>query len=223
MAVLSAHSSFAPVYSQNTVGFYTLNLVPGFNLIANQMNNGGNTLNDIMPATTPLPDGANLLKWDAGLQSFQANADLFFVGAGWIDGGTGGPSTTVLAPGEGAFIEVGEACSVVLVGDVPEGTLTRNLVAGQQIISQLTPQQIGLDATAFPANDGDTLLFWNTGRWAGEPTGTYTTGYLFFAGVGWLNINSQAFEDVVPQLGEAMFYNNGGGAATWTRSFDVSP
>jgi hypothetical protein len=195
----------------------------GFNLIANQMNNGDNSINTIMPGTTPLNDGAQLLKWDAGLQAFQVDADIFFAGTGWINLGTGGPSTTVLAPGEGAFVELTDPAQVVLLGDVPEGTLTRNLVAGQQIISQLTPQQLGLDASGFPANDGDTLVFWNTGRWAGERVGDFTAGYLYFVGVGWLNINASAPEDVVPLLGEAMFYNNTGGAATWTRTFDVSP
>lgn len=225
VAVLGATTTFAQVYSQNTVGFYTINLVQGFNLVANQMNNGDNTINTIMPGTTPLPDGASLLRWDAANQTFDPNSDLFFAGTGWINLGTGELSTTVLNPGEGCFLELGSAASIVLVGDVPEGTLNRNLVPGFQIISQLTPQTLGLDASAFPANDGDTLQFWNTGRWVGEPTGGYTQGYLYFAGSGWLSFVSGGFEDVVPQLGEAMFYSRGqaGGNATWTRTFDVSP
>lgn len=218
MAVLGATSTFAQVYSQNTVGFYTINMSAGFNLIANQMNNGDNTLNAIMPGTTPINDGASLLKWfPAPVNAFQADADIFFAGVGWINLATGEASTTVLAPGEGAFLELTDPAQVVMVGDVPEGTLTRSLVTGQQIISQLTPQALGLEASGFPANDSDTLLFWNT---AGS---TYTAGYLYFGGAGWLNLDTSAFEDVVPQLGQAMFYNNVGGASTWTRTFDVSP
>lgn len=222
VAVLGATTTFAQVYSQNTVGFYTINLVQGFNLVANQMNNGDNTINTIMPGTTPLPDGASLLKWNAALQTF-GDSDLFFAGTGWINLGTGELSTTTLNPGEGCFIELQSPASIVLVGDVPEGTLTRNLRNGFQIVSQLTPQALGLDASGFPANDGDTLQFWNTGRWVGEATQSYTQGYLYFAGQGWLSFASGSFEDVVPQLGEAMFYNSSGGDATWTRTFDVSP
>ena len=31
------------------VGFYPVPIEPGFNLIANQLNNGGNTLNEVLP------------------------------------------------------------------------------------------------------------------------------------------------------------------------------
>jgi hypothetical protein len=214
LGIFGAATSMAQVYSQNAVGFYTLNLTTGFNLIANQLDNGDNNINTIIPASAPLPDGSALLTWDAAGQTFNPS-DSFFAGLGWFDAGLN-PATTELTAGMGAFLQVGSDASIVLVGDVPQGTLTQDLVNGFQIISQLTPQSIGLDATGLPAGDGDSILFWDAAAQGYEEALTY------FAGFGWVDSGLNVV-DPTPAIGEAVFYQRGGAADTWTRDFSVNP
>jgi hypothetical protein len=216
LGIAGAATSMAQVYSQNAVGFYTLNLQTGFNLIANQLNNGGNDINTLIPATSALPNGASLLPWDASVQTFAA-ADTFFAGLGWFDDNLE-LSTTVLAPGSGAFLQVGAAADIVLVGEVPQGTLTQSLVPGFQIVSQLTPQSLGLEATGFPAANGDSFLQWD------PAVQSYTEALTYFAGLGWTD-NELNIVDPVMAIGEAGFYERAAGAGpdTWTRDFSVNP
>jgi hypothetical protein len=136
---------------------------------------------------------------------------------GWFDDNLE-LSTTVLAAGSGAFLQVGSPASVVLVGEVPQGSLTQDLVPGFQIISQLTPQAVGLEATGFPAADGDSWLQWDA---AGQ---TYTDALTYFAGLGWVD-DELNIVDPVPAIGEAGFYQRGptAGTDTWTRDFSVNP
>lgn len=223
MGILGTAASMAQVYSQNAVGFYTLNLVDGFNLIANQLNNGDNNINTIMPATAPIPDGSSLLTWNKVTQLFN-DADTFFGGAGWFDVNLN-PSATTLGPGQGAFIQlpVAASASVVLVGDVPQGVnptpLTLAISAGFQIVSQLTPQSLGLEATGFPAGDGDSLLPWDTS----VSPHKYKDALTYFGGTGWVDKDLNIV-DPTPAIGEAYFYQRGlaNGSATWTREFSVN-
>jgi hypothetical protein len=226
IGLMGSAVGFAQVYSQNAVGYYTLNLSGGFNLVANQLNNGDNNLNTIMPATTPLPDGTTALTWPPGGSTFNAVSDTFFAGFGWFDPDLN-PSTTTLSPGQGAFLQCASAADIVLVGDVPQGTgpdaLTQDLVPGFQIVSQLTPQAVGVDATGFPAADGDSIQFWNPALGA---SGAYDPArtYAYFAGFGWVDEDLNIV-DPVPAIGEAFFYerSGAGGNATWTREFSVNP
>jgi hypothetical protein len=227
IGIFGATSLTAQVYSQNSVGFYTLNLVPGFNLIANQLNNGDNVLDTIIPATSPLPDGSFLLPWDVPGQTFGAPS-TFFATIGWYeDDGAGGiiPSTYQLNAGTGAFLNVNAATDIVLVGEVPQGALTQDLTAGGfQIVSQLTPQSIGFEATGFPAGDGDFILFWNPSPPGYQPPITYFQGIGWFDDNGWYT-GTVGIVDPAPAIGQAVFYNRGAasGPATWTRDFSVNP
>lgn len=221
VAVLGAVASHAQVYSQNTVGFYTVDLVQGFNLIANQFNNGDNGLNTVIPGTAPVPADASLVVWDSGLQTFSA-ADAFIPDFGWYDENFE-PSTKVLNPGSGAFIQmpVGTSASLVMVGDVPEGDLSLDLVEGFQIVSQLTPQVLGFTASGFPAREADSLLFWDAA--AQTYPSASTLSFIEAAGV-WADQDFNVV-DPSPAIGEAVFYQRavGNGTAQWQRTFDVSP
>jgi hypothetical protein len=105
-----------------------------------------------------------------------------------------------------------------MVGEVPQGNLDLDLVSNFQIVSQLTPQELGIDATGFPAGDGDTALFWDTGLQ------TYTEAVTYFGGAGWFDTGLMP-ADPVPAIGESFFYNRApaNGGATWTRTFSVNP
>lgn len=221
IAVLGSVASYAQVYSQNTVGFYTINLVPGFNLIANQFNNGDNALNTVIPGTAPIPEAASFLLWNAALQTFSPG-DSFYPDYGWYDKDFL-PSTKIVEPGSGAFLQmpVGTTAALVMVGDVPEGDLTLDLVEGFQIVSQLTPQVLGFTVSGFPAREGDSLLFWDSAVQTYPPARILT--YYEEAGV-WATSDFTVV-DPTPAIGEAVFYQRsvGSGTATWTRTFNVSP
>jgi hypothetical protein len=158
------------------------------------------------------------LTWNAGTQRFN-DADAWFAGYGWFDADLN-PSATVLEAGGGAFIQMppGQTTQVVLVGEVPQGTLTADVVPGFQIISQLTPQSIGLETTGFPAVDGDSLLFWD------PAAQKYEDALAYFAGYGWVDADLNIV-DPTAAIGEAMFYQRspGGGSAQWSRDFSVNP
>lgn len=67
-------AAHAQVYSSNIVGYIIQDLLPGNNLIANQLGNGDNTLNTIFNAASTLnkaiPEGTTFTKWDASLVQF---------------------------------------------------------------------------------------------------------------------------------------------------------
>lgn len=218
-SVVAAISTNAQVYSQNAVGYYTLDLGPEFTMIANQLNNGDNVLDTILPAG--VPDGTRILKWDNAAQMF-AQPDTFFNGVGWLDA-LFAPSTTTLVPGEGAFISLppGTSASVTMVGEVPQGDFTAPVEQNFQILSQLTPQALAVDAVGneLPAGDGDIILFWDPVAQAYAQPMTY-----FAALSGWLD---SLFAPVspTPAIGEAFFLNRApaNGTDTWQRTFSVNP
>jgi hypothetical protein len=223
-AALSAaaiSSSTAQVFSRNSVGYYRLDLRVGFNLIANQFNNGANDVSTVFPV---VPDGTSLLVWNSasaasGGQRF-LDAELFIGGLGWINSGSGEPSTAVIAPGGGCFINTPSATTITVLGEVPEGTLTVGIPALFSIVSQPTPQALAIDDAGdeLPAVDGDSLLFFNSDA---TPQG-YFGAILFIGGLGWLDSESGNPVSPTPAVGQAFFYNHFGTAnLSWTRTFEV--
>jgi hypothetical protein len=238
IAVMGSVASYAQVYSQNTVGFYTINLVQKFNLIANQfMGNPDNNINTVIPATAPVPSDTIVLLWDSSLNTF-GPSDTFIQGFGWYDltdPDNPVPSTKELNPGDGAFLQLplGTSADLVMVGDVPEGDPLPNpktLVPGFQLVSQLTPQRLGFNsspADALPAGADDVILFWDkaTQQYGApaRPNLTYSADALV-----WYYLDAQqnpVIVDPTPEIGEAVFYQRAlsNPSVTWNRSFDVSP
>lgn len=225
-------SSTAQVYSQNAVGYYTLNLRLGFNLVANQFINGDNSISTVFPV---VPDGSEALTWNsapAASGGQQFNSPILFVSAlgGWIQFDQDGnpvPATAVVSPGGGVFLNVPEATTITLVGEVPEtdnGTFPAVTVpAAFGLISQGTPQSLAVNSAgdALPANDGDNILFWNPDA---NPQ-AYRDPLLYIGALGgWLQFDTEGNPVPVnptPAVGEAFFYNNGGSEISWTRTFNV--
>lgn len=75
---------------------YTITIQPGLNLIANQLDHGSNTLNEIMPS---VPNGCVLYKYDNTSGAY--HIDSFF--DVWLELSSDG--VTTLKPGEGAFLQ----------------------------------------------------------------------------------------------------------------------
>jgi hypothetical protein len=206
----------AQVFSQNAVGYYNKDLVLGFNLLANQFNNGGNDISTVIPTA---PDGTIVLTWDETNQRFR-DGDVYFDPDGWFDIGSGDPSTTVLAPGEAFFVNSTAAATLTFVGEVPEGdTLTVNMPPGFSFKSQPTPQELAVDSAgdAIPPNDGDIILFYISG------SQSYNDGFVYFTADGaWFDIGSGDVANPTPEVGQGFVYNNAGAIVNWTRSFHVN-
>src|SRR5262245_53142423 len=87
---------------------YTITVPTGFTLIANHLEHGSNTLNEVLPN---VPDGTVLLKW--ACTNFNTNAPFTYSNSlgGWI------PSGGTLVPGEGIGISnSGPAFNVTFTG-----------------------------------------------------------------------------------------------------------
>lgn len=107
------------------------------NFIANQLDNGGNTLDEVLPV---VPDGTQLYKYDPCLKTYTDPA-TFVAGFGWVQGEA--LSTMTLAPGEGAFIlQPGPSpYQVILTGTRRcARSLPICLVPGLQVVSDQLPE-----------------------------------------------------------------------------------
>ncbi|PWU21672.1 MAG: hypothetical protein C5B50_01135, partial [Verrucomicrobia bacterium] len=145
---------------------YTIAIHTGKNLIANQLNQGGNTLNEIMPA---VPNGTVLSKYvnSAGVW-VQAT---FSSGSGWA------PGNLSLSPGEGAFLASPTNFNLVLTG-TPQTTVSPVSIPNN--VAYLLSRQTNdvahyKDITGFDPIAGAKLY-----RWTNSSYSVYT-----FDGTSW--------------------------------------
>ncbi len=153
--------------SSNVVGYVQVTVpAGGQSLIANPLNNLGNDLNTLLL----LPDTAQyetIWRWQYSAQAL-GSAIYWIGGFGWYSENPD-PSWMVVNPGEGFFLENGDATPLDLtfVGQVPEGNLTCLLTNnGKSYVSSMVPQArlLGTSGQAgtlhFPATDGDSALLY---------------------------------------------------------------
>lgn len=202
LGAAAAATVSAQVYSVNTVGYVNTPVQPGFNLIANPLDNKtGNTVENLFPSAP------------AGLQIFA------FRGGSFADttfdpdfGGWSSPMT--LAPGEGFWLNwPGTAAgTITFVGDVMQGTLTNPVPAGYSIRGSMVPQAGKLVTDlGFPAAAGDLIYKFvaGTGPDAGYKDSTFDPDF-----GGWSN------GEPVIGVGEG-FWAVTSAAVDWTRVFNV--
>ena len=115
---------------------YTITITPGrFCFIANQLNNGGNTLDEVFPFTSTSGVGSTLDKFDMGIQSMygmQFDPDDLV----WY------PAGNTLSPGEGALLNYsGPETTVTFTGTRVSSPVLYTPVAGkQQWVSDQLPE-----------------------------------------------------------------------------------
>lgn len=194
------------VYSVNAVGFVNVPLTTGYNLFANPLNSTNNSIQSLL---TTLPNGTVLLTWNTAIADF--NSDTF-IGGTWFNG-DGDPSTTTIAPGSGAFVQVAASNNIVFVGEVMQGNLTNTIPPGLQIVSSQVPQ------TGTPTS----LSLTNVGNGGGIlKFNTTIQDYDQFTYIGgaWFNGDGDPAEPTI-NVGEAVFVNF---ASThqWIRTFSVN-
>jgi hypothetical protein len=203
----------AQVYSVNSVGYINLNMLPGLNAICNQLNTGGNSLNEVLPLPADM----------AGCQvfSFINNNYLsdIYDGTAWLDNATGDPSVRPVAPGKGFFFsnETGSPRTVTFVGEVPQGTtLTVAIPQGLRFSGPIVPQELSLTmANGFPQIAGLQFLTYNRA----------TQGFdsLINDGTQWLDNDTGDPADARPLVGQGFFTSNSDTTDySWVRCFNVN-
>jgi hypothetical protein len=186
-------ASAQTVYSVNSVGYVNVTLPAGFSLIANPLDAGDNALSNVFGDSLAI--GSTVFKWDNGTSQYTSSTYL----------GVWSPDLE-LAPGEGAFINVGAETQVTFVGEVLQGDLTNPIPAGFSLQASQVPQEDTLDNLNFPAAVGDTVYFWDNG------TSQYTS-------TTYLGVWSPS--DPTPKVAEGFFVSTGA-AKDWTRTFSVN-
>jgi hypothetical protein len=203
LGTIGAASAMAQVYSVNAVGYINVQMKTGFNLMANQLNTGNNTIAEVIPT---VPAGTLAYKFD-NQSGYTANTYLF----SWSD-----PAMTI-APGEGLFIATPAAdpgFTITLVGEVPQGTLETPLATGFNIVSSQVPQAGAISAVlGYPAAAGDIVYRYVHGT---DGDGNATQGYEAYTFLGFW---SPSEPEVA--VGEAVFVKSIDDK-TWTRDFSVN-
>jgi hypothetical protein len=186
-------STAQTVYSVNAVGYVNLSLPAGYSMIANPLTTTNNTIGALL---TDLPNFSNLLQWTGS----GFNVATFAFGA-WDQ------PNIPLAPGGGAFVNLGSAHTITFVGEVMQGSLTNPVPVGYSIRSSQVPQSGGVTTTLGLSQLGN---FDNLLKWTGSGYTVYTWAF------GAWDPSEPSFN-----VGEAFFLNVGA-ALNWNRTFSVN-
>jgi len=210
------------VYSLNAVGYVNVTLYPGFNMVADQLQSGTNTIGSLINDATGQYDKMVVFKWTGtGFQSDTANSLISTFADNWINGGV-----ITLNPGEAAWIKWTNTTPATLtfVGTVPQGTLNTTIAgnASFSMISSQVPQggDLATDLGFTNFNQGDTMYVFAGSNQSYKVynynTNTGNSGYLqnFTGGTG----------DPILAVGQGFWYKTGVGAplTTWSRTFSVN-
>ena len=186
-------SSSAQVFSVNVVGYVNKSLAAGFNLVANPLSNGDNTIGTVIPSAE---DGTTVFAFNGvGYDSVS-----YVDGLGWLGAAS-------LPPGVGFFINAPSDTTLTFVGEVEQGTLDVTFGEGFNLTGSRVPTTANISALGFPEVDG--LAIWKF-------NGTGYDSYSYILGLGFL-------PDAEIGVGEGFFAQvpAGAGEQTWSRDFTV--
>lgn len=193
-----------PVYSVNVVGFVNVDLVAGYNFLANPLQGTNNSINTILPVA---PDFSSVIQWDNAGQTYTSPTTFLGVGTGW-------DTDVNLAPGEGFLMLVDQPTKITFVGEVLQGSLTNQIGGNYNLKGSQVPQAGKLVSDLqFNPRDFDTVLFW-------DPVGQTFGNPITYLGGG-------AWDPDEPTVGiaQSFFLLRDPGLATqdawWTRTFNV--
>ncbi len=204
-------ASSAQVYSANVVGYVSLSLTNGYNMINNPLDLDGTGTNNTVQAVfgSQLPSGSSVYAFANGAY---ANPSAGYTTKGGWAGGTNA-ADVALCTGGGVFVKVPSAVTVTMVGNVMQGNLSTHFNNGYNIISSQVPMT-GLMQTGlgYPPTSVTQYIFGTRGPKAyNNPASGYTTkgGW---GGGGQPNL----------AIGQAVFLKSAAGAGgNWTTNFTV--
>ncbi len=112
---------------------YTINVLSGYNLIANQLDHGSNTLGEIMPAA---PDGSVVYKYDNTTATW-ASASYSASNGAWTS------PNLILNPGEGAFLQSPVDFAVTFTGVPHVPVLPATIPSGETYLVSRQTNDVG--------------------------------------------------------------------------------
>jgi len=157
------------VFSVNTVGYYTLSLSHGFQIVANQLDlDGTGSANNISTVLgTNLPNASKVFVFSGG--SFTATATYSSAAHAW--GGNTNAANGVMQPGSGFFLQIPAAATLpvnlTIVGNVlgtngVTNTFTTAYPVGFTILAPKVPVAGGITtALGLNATNGDFAFQFN--------------------------------------------------------------
>jgi hypothetical protein len=152
LAVGAATSSMAQVFSQNVVGYVNVTVTNGqFLAVANPLNNGTNTLDEILP-NAPANTTVVYEFTPSGFVTYTKRAN-------WGATAAGRP----FGPGKGFFVQNTGTTPTTLtfVGEVPEGTKTVAIASGFNLISSAFPLSGAVETgLGLPAVNANVIFQW---------------------------------------------------------------
>jgi hypothetical protein len=135
---------------------YTVQLLPGFNSIANHLNKGQNTLAEVIPS---IPDGTMFYKFNNAQQVYYEPA-IFLAGVGWIAGANS--ESAILRPGEGGFLHMQRACTVTLTGQPVDPHPRTDVTSGYNLLGCQSLGGCGFqEALGFAPRSGDRVYMFD--------------------------------------------------------------
>jgi len=158
----------ANVYSANAVGYVTIDLKPGYNMIGDQLvATGGNTLSNLLDDTTGTYDSLAFYQWTGSSYNNQDFGDSCCSSGpnGWENGGL----TVILNPGQATWVlnenppGPGNDIYITFAGTVP-GTNSVTVSSGYNQVTQPNPlagDVVTNGGFTENMNDGDAFFVWN--------------------------------------------------------------
>lgn len=195
------------VYSLNVVGYVSVGLTNGFNMIANPLDLDGTGTNNTITGVfgTSLPANSQVYKFSGG----GFNSTYIFARGAW----SAGASTATLNPGEGVFLSVPSNTSFTFVGQVLQGSETNQFIApGYTILGSKIPLSGGFQTTLqFTPVNGDSVYIYDQSLNGG--TGGYHP-YTFATRGGW-GVSGE------PQIAPGVGFFLNTTQSSWVQNFTV--
>jgi hypothetical protein len=212
LSVAGIASSMAQaVYSVNAVGYVNTDLVPGFNLISNPLDNKtGNTIQNLFATGVQgtIPNNLAVYHFNPDTDSFVTavydDLDQKFI--------PDSAANTVIAPGNGVFVRnpTQGTLKVTFVGEVPQGAASNTQIPqGFSIKASTVPVAGTVASMGLPGAQGDRVFEWNSA------TQSFVTSAYDDLDQAWLPAPANL------TVGEAFFIFKTA-AAAWTRNFSVN-
>lgn len=203
-------SAMAQVYSVNVVGFVKVDLVDGWNMVANPLEFSPTnfSINAVIPTAA---DGAMIMPWDTTIQDFSTIETYSVAISAWD------PGLLQVKWGDSFMFNSPGASSVTFVGEVKQGALQKTLVPGYNMVGNIVPQQQNLTDMLLPAQAGDVAVIFDPVAQDVLDAGIFS----FFDGA-WHDYLGNIGQPTIP-IGQGVFFMNGGAESlSWTRTFNVN-
>lgn len=217
------------VYSLNVVGYVNITLKPGYNLVANQLNNAASPtaeISKVLTNITGLPDGGTFFGWNAAGQNFTEAANWVATppdGPAWYNADYSAFASDTATRGKSYFIFNPGAtdATLTLVGEVPQGASPSTIAANYNFLGDLVPASQEIITNGFPVADSSTLFTFDAANQS------YTEALNGVAtppdGPAFYNADYSAIINFAPAVGQGFIYFNPNASVAWNRTFTVQP